>query len=574
MTSLKKKVIVRDRHRNHLQKLFDEFNALTLTTENVTEINLRKYQKTLLEKSELLKKLDDEILDLINEDETDHINSEVDSSSKQNEDINEVLVKIENLLSSQNRNENILSPHHSDISSIGSHNPVSTNVMHDNIKVPKLMIEKFDGNVLHFLRFWDQFKSAIHTNSKLNNIDKFNYLITYLKDEPLDTIRGLTLSSENYSQAIEILHERYGNKQILISSQMDVLVKLPRVTSMNDIYTLRKILNSLETSVRNLTDLDVEMNSYGTLLISIIFDRIPNELQIIISRKFKNDVWDLQTLIDIFKQELFARERCYAIGKDSDNDPPKDPFFTGHSLLTHSQEKGKQRKPFKPNARPENCVYCDDKKHISSRCNIITNVETRKNLLKNQGRCFICLAKGHVSKNCKANYSCVKCKNRHHVSICSAKDDKSKIHTDNNGTDGDTPPQTTLQISNPSSTTIILQTAKATVLNPDENHSTETRLLFDSCSQRTYCTDDLKKKLNLKKVRTELILLKRFASDEGVLKELDVVQICLKGKLKAINTYIEALSIPFICSPIQNQNIDFSEKNNETSFKFTTCRHI
>ena len=52
---------------------------------------------------------------------------------------------------------------------------------------------------------------------------------------------------------------------------MDVLVKLPRVASMSGISNLRKILNSLETSVPNLTDLNVEMNSYGTLLISINF---------------------------------------------------------------------------------------------------------------------------------------------------------------------------------------------------------------------------------------------------------------------------------------------------------------
>ena len=123
--------------------------------------------------------------------------------------------------------------------------------------------------------------------------------------------------------------------------QTDVLVKLPRVASMSDIPNLRKILNSLETSVRNLTDLNVEINSCGTLLISIIFGRIPNELRIIISRKFKNDVWDLRNLTDIFKQELFARERCYAIGKNAENDFSKDPFFTGHSLLTHSQEKEK-----------------------------------------------------------------------------------------------------------------------------------------------------------------------------------------------------------------------------------------
>ena len=64
----------------------------------MTEISLRKYQKTLLEKSELLKNLDDEMIDLIDEEDVDRINSEVDSSAKQTEDIAEVLVKTENLL--------------------------------------------------------------------------------------------------------------------------------------------------------------------------------------------------------------------------------------------------------------------------------------------------------------------------------------------------------------------------------------------------------------------------------------------------------------------------------------------
>ena len=67
--------------------------------------------------------------------------------------------------------------------------------------------------------------------------------------------------------------------------------------------------NSLETSVRNLADLGVEITSHGTLLISIIFDRIPTELKLLISRKFKNNVFDLDILIEIFKEELFARER-------------------------------------------------------------------------------------------------------------------------------------------------------------------------------------------------------------------------------------------------------------------------
>ena len=95
------------------------------------------------------------------------------------------------------------------------------------------------------------------------------------------------------------------------------------------------------------------------------------------------------------------------------------------------------------------------------------------------------------------------------MSICLAKDDKGKINACNKLTNASTPSQATLQISNSSSTAIILRTANATVLNPDENHSTETRLLFDSCSQHTYCTDDLLRKSNLRKVRFEVILLKR-----------------------------------------------------------------
>ena len=51
---------------------------------------------------------------------------------------------------------------------------------------------------------------------------------------------------------------------------------------MKDTEKLKKIYNSLETSVRNLADLGVELTSYGTLLISIVFDCIPTEPKLFI----------------------------------------------------------------------------------------------------------------------------------------------------------------------------------------------------------------------------------------------------------------------------------------------------
>ena len=58
--------------------------------------------------------------------------------------------------------------------------------------------------------------------------------------------------------------------------------------------------------MRNLANLGVEITSYGTLLISIIFDRIPTKLKLLISRKFKSNVFYLDILMEIFKEELSA----------------------------------------------------------------------------------------------------------------------------------------------------------------------------------------------------------------------------------------------------------------------------
>ena len=58
---------------------------------------------------------------------------------------------------------------------------------------------------------------------------------------------------------------------------MDQLVTIPRVHDINDV----KMLHTVYDRLRNLTDLEVDVKTYGTMLISIVFDRVPTELQII-----------------------------------------------------------------------------------------------------------------------------------------------------------------------------------------------------------------------------------------------------------------------------------------------------
>ena len=71
---------------------------------------------------------------------------------------------------------------------------------------------------------------------------------------------------------------------------MDSLIKLPSVTTMRDIRKVRLVFDQIENRVRGLQELGVTSELYGNLLIPIMLNKIPEELKLIISRKFEKDV--------------------------------------------------------------------------------------------------------------------------------------------------------------------------------------------------------------------------------------------------------------------------------------------
>ena len=44
------------------------------------------------------------------------------------------------------------------------------------VKLPKISLPRFDGDPVKWTSFWDSYQSAIHLNSELYQVDKFNYL--------------------------------------------------------------------------------------------------------------------------------------------------------------------------------------------------------------------------------------------------------------------------------------------------------------------------------------------------------------------------------------------------------------
>ena len=177
-------------------------------------------------------------------------------------------------------------------------------------KLPKLGLPQFAGNPLDWQGFWDQFRVSIHDNPSVNDIDKFNYLKGCLKGEAQATISGLTLSSENYTEAIDVLKDRFGNEQVLISAHMESLLKIDKIRSVTNIKGLRMLYTHVENCIRNLKALKLDTAGYGSLLIPILKDRLPGEINVIISQQFCGQVWSLDKVMEYFGYELKAQETC------------------------------------------------------------------------------------------------------------------------------------------------------------------------------------------------------------------------------------------------------------------------
>ena len=108
---------------------------------------------------------------------------------------------------------------------------------------------------------------------------------------------------------------------------------------------------------------------------------------------------------------------------------------------------------------------------------------------------------------------------------------------------------------------ILVQTAQAKVYSPaDSGLSAKIRVLLDLGSQRSYIAKKLAKSLALPCLGKETVLIKTFGDQTSKLVTCDIVQVqvqCSDG----LSLFSKCYVVDFVCSPITNQYIEFSQAN-------------
>ena len=106
---------------------------------------------------------------------------------------------------------------------------------------------------------------------------------------------------------------------------------------------------------------------------------------------------------------------------------------------------------------------------------------------------------------------------------------------------------------------VLLQTARAQVSHVETPGSTQNiRMIFYSCSQRSYVTESLQKSLGLPSSGSDTLLIKTFGESHAQLRKCDIVQLAIKTPSRE-GVYVTAYVVPTICSPISNQSINLHQ---------------
>ena len=395
------------------------------------------------------------------------------------------------------------------------------------VKLPKLTIKKFNGDPVNWKNFIQSFEAAVDSKESLSNVEKFTYLKGYLSDSALQSIEGFPLTNDNYTQAMILLKERYGNPQLIVSSHMNALIKLERINGSN-VKDLRQLYDKIESNARALRSVGIDPKHFGPLLIPIVLEKLPNVIRLQISRKLGKDNWDVEDFLKCINEEISARE-SYEFLKSQDNGDNEDrKSNTTSSLLIKQKEII--------------CAFCDNKGHYSDKCTIVTDVNARRDKLKRSRCCFNCLRPGHTKKNCRISVKCFICKMRgsHNTALCTKYSQDEEPHS--------------LVVNN--NNLVLLQTANAFAGDINDTKFELVKIVFDSCSQQTYITESLAKSLNLKPIREVNMSIKSFGNKRAQVKTLHEYEVCIKPNDKGSSYFIKAVAVPTICTPISGQNIN------------------
>ena len=268
----------------------------------------------------------------------------------------------------------------------------------NNAKLPKLVITKFQGTHLDWQRFWGQFETEID-KAEISQIAKLSYLKELVEPRVRTYIDGLPFTIEGYERAKSIMKSKFGKPSEVANAHMQGTISLPLVKGSHP-KRIHEFFESLVTNTQALETMGKISQVNG--FVRPTLDKLPGIRADLVRLDDEWQEWGFPQLVEAL------RKWCERNPVISEEQGGSDPRFKGGKFLHLRQEQSK----------PRPCVYCNSDQHKSVACDKMVDVASRKKELAAKKRCFNCTGLKHRASECRSLSTCLKCKAKHHTSIC------------------------------------------------------------------------------------------------------------------------------------------------------------
>lgn len=200
-------------------------------------------------------------------------------------------------------------------------------------------------------------------------------------------------------------------------------MNVENVRDENDAVGLRRLCDRVETHYRGLEALGVDQESYSSIVVPSILDRLPESVRLLITRDKDYHEWSIDELLMPLKGEIALREEHHR--KDSERN---------RNGRERTERPRWNRGPSSAQALLtknglENCAFCLGQ-HRHEDCRTVKTLENRKQIIRKYSRCYKCLSKGHIARNCSVTVKCNVCKKEHHTALCDAGNKPQELKVD------------------------------------------------------------------------------------------------------------------------------------------------
>lgn len=271
------------------------------------------------------------------------------------------------------------------------------------VKLPRLDLPTFDGEILQWKIFLDMFNASIHNNQNLSKIQKFTYLKAALSGEAEASIADLTLSDANYDVAIKTLTDRYENPRRIKLAVVHDFLSYKQSNGADGLRGLIDKTNQLQRIFQSLKM--TEKDTLDALLIYIIQEKMDGD-----AKQQWRLTWTGKDLATLDSLKEFLAE--HAERRIAQHDEDRRCLHKDVANRPSDSQGGRRSSEW-------TCrVGCTDSEfHKLERCDYFMglSIEERYDVIRKSNLCSNCLGVGHSKSECRLQPVCGKCGGAHNA---------------------------------------------------------------------------------------------------------------------------------------------------------------